>query len=56
MRVLHTGAAEMAWDTRCEVHYGLRWDHGRQVWVATDGFAYDGEGLYSYARKRAGEG
>jgi hypothetical protein len=40
MRVLHAGAAEMAWSTRYEVDYGLRWDHERQVWVATDGFAY----------------
>jgi hypothetical protein len=40
IRVLHAGAAEMAWSTRFEVDYGLRWDHERQVWVATDGFAY----------------
>ena len=40
MRVLHAGAAEMAWSTRYEVDYGLRWDLDRQVWAATDGFAY----------------
>jgi hypothetical protein len=40
MRVLHAGAAEMAWSTRYEVDYGLRWDPDRQVWVGTDGFAY----------------
>jgi hypothetical protein len=40
MRVLHAGAAEMAWSTRYEVDYGLRWDSDRQVWAATDGFAY----------------
>ena len=41
MRVLHAGAAEMAWSTCYEVDYGLRWDHERQVWTAGDGFAYD---------------
>ncbi len=40
LRVLHAGAAEMAWSTRYEVDYGLRWDHERQVWTATDGYAY----------------
>jgi hypothetical protein len=48
-RVLHAGAAEMmAWSTRYEVDYGLRWDSGGEVWVAADGFAYDGERLYDY--------
>src|SRR5215216_4365012 len=42
MRVIHAGAAEMVWSTRCEVDYGLSWDHERQVWEASDGFAYDG--------------
>jgi hypothetical protein len=41
IRVLHAGAAEMAWSTRCEVDYGLRWDSKRQVWTAADGFAYE---------------
>jgi hypothetical protein len=36
------GAAEMAWSTRFETDYGLKWDHERQVWAARDGFAYDG--------------
>ncbi len=40
MRVIHAGAAEMSWSTRYEVDYGLTWDPERQVWVATDGFAY----------------
>ncbi len=40
LRVLHAGAAEMAWSTRYEVDYGLRWDPDREVWVASDGFAY----------------
>ena len=40
IRVLHAGAAEMAWSTRYEVDYGLRWDHERQVWVGEDEFAY----------------
>ena len=39
-QVIARGAAEMAWSTRYEVDYGLRWDHERQVWVAEDGFAY----------------
>ncbi len=36
------GAADMAWSTRFETDYGLRWDSERQVWTASDGFAYDG--------------
>jgi hypothetical protein len=36
------GASEMMWSTRYEVNYGLTWDHERQVWTATDGFAFDG--------------
>jgi hypothetical protein len=38
--VLHRGAAEMALTTRYETDYGLRWDPDREVWVATDDFAY----------------
>jgi hypothetical protein len=41
LRVLHAGAAEMAWGTRFEVDYGLRWDSKRQVWTACDGFAFE---------------
>jgi hypothetical protein len=40
LEVIARGATEMAWSTRWEVDYGLRWDHKRQVWAATDGFAY----------------
>jgi hypothetical protein len=40
LRVLHAGAAELVWSTRYEVDYGLQWDAERQVWAATDGFAY----------------
>ncbi len=40
MRVLHAGAAEMAWSTHYAMDYGPQWDHKRQVWAATDGFAY----------------
>jgi hypothetical protein len=39
-QVIARGAAEMAWSTRYEVDYGLWWDHERQAWVGTDGFAY----------------
>jgi hypothetical protein len=53
LRVLHAGAAEMAWSTRYEVDYGLKWDHSRQVWAAEDGFAYDGAHLFDYSRSGA---
>ncbi len=36
------GAADRAWSIRFETDYGLRWDRERQVWTASDGFAYDG--------------
>jgi hypothetical protein len=36
------GAADKAWSTCWEVDYGLRWDHERQVWTDSEGFAYDG--------------
>jgi hypothetical protein len=49
--VIAKGASEMMWSTRFEVDYGLRWDHERQVWAASDGFAYDGERLYDYSRR-----
>jgi hypothetical protein len=51
LRVLHAGAAEMAWSTRYEVDYGLEWDHERQLWSAEDGFAYDGAHLFDYSRR-----
>jgi len=40
IRVLHAGAAEMAWSMRYEVDYGLRWDPDREVWATSDGFSY----------------
>jgi hypothetical protein len=43
------GAAEMAWSTRFETDFGLRWDHERQVWTARDGFAYDGQRTHDAA-------
>ncbi len=39
-QVIARGAAELMWSTRYEVDYGLRWDPDREVWAATDGFAY----------------
>ena len=50
IRVLHAGATEMAWSTRYDVDDGLTWDAKREVWVGSDGFAYDGERLRSYSR------
>jgi hypothetical protein len=50
IRVLHAGATEMAWSTRYDVGDGLTWDAGREVWVGSDGFAYDGERLRGYSR------
>lgn len=48
------GVSDKAWATRIEADYGLRWDNGRGVWAASDGFAYDGERLRSYSRARDG--
>jgi hypothetical protein len=53
MRVLHAGAAEMAWSTCYVVDFGLKWNSDRRVWTAEDGFAYDGERLYDYSRQGA---
>jgi hypothetical protein len=50
IRVLHAGATEMTWSTRYDVDDGLTWDAGREVWVGSDGFAYDGERLRGYSR------
>jgi hypothetical protein len=41
LEVIARGASEMAFSTRWEVDYGLRWNHKRQVWTAQDGFAYE---------------
>ena len=49
IRVLHEGATEMAWSTRYDVE-DLTWDAKREVWVGSDGFAYDGERLFEYSR------
>ena len=48
--MLHAGATEMAWSTRYDVDDGLTWDAKREVWVGSDGFAYDGERLFAYSR------
>ena len=45
------GAADRAWSVRWEIDGGLWWDHERQVWVAEDGFAYDGSRLFDYSRQ-----
>ena len=49
--VLQAGAADMNWSTLYEVDEGLRWDAEREVWVGSDGFAHDGERLFSYSRE-----
>jgi len=41
--VLAKGASELAWSTRFETDFGLRWDHARKVWSTSDGFSYDGK-------------
>ena len=41
----------MNWSTLYEVDEGLRWDAEREVWVGSDGFAHDGERLFSYSRE-----
>jgi hypothetical protein len=57
IRVLHAGATDMAWSTRYGVdEEGLRWDHERGVWEASDGYAFDGERLYEYSREGANYG
>ena len=47
--MLHAGATEMAWSTRYDVDDGLRWDAKCEVWVGSDGLAYDGKRLVAYA-------
>jgi hypothetical protein len=42
--------------TRWEIDDTLRWNRERQVWAASDGFAYDGAHLFDYPRKIEGEG
>ena len=50
LAVIAKGAAEQMWSTRWDADWGLEWDPGRRAWVATDGFAYDGERLFEYSR------
>ena len=40
IQVISRGAAEKRWSTHWHVDDGLMWDSERQVWVASDGFAY----------------
>jgi hypothetical protein len=41
-QVIARGAAEMALTTRFDTDWDLAWHPQRKVWVAQDGFAYDG--------------
>lgn len=43
-------AMDMNWSTRYDVDGDLRWDANREVWVGSDGFAFDGAGLQDYSR------
>ncbi len=36
---------ELAWSTRFETDWGLRWDRRRECWVDSSGFHYDGSRL-----------
>ena len=51
-----TELPDTSWDRDCRkptqecVDDGLRWDAKREVWVGSDGFAYDGERLFAYSR------
>lgn len=49
--VIAAGCAEMAYSTRFDTDYGLRWDPEREVWGASDDYAFDGERLKAYSRK-----
>jgi hypothetical protein len=49
LETISKGAAEMAWSMRFETDYALKWDHERQVWRASDGFAYDGKRIHDAA-------
>ena len=46
--------ADRAWSTYFETDHGLRWDAKREVWVGSDGYAFDGARFFAYAR--AGKG
>ena len=56
LELLHRGAGELAWSTRYDVHDGLEWDAKREVWVGSDGSAYDGARLFGYSRGGAAPG
>jgi hypothetical protein len=45
------GAAEKMWSTRWELDYGLRWNNRREVWVDSDGHAYDGSRFGAGSRR-----
>jgi hypothetical protein len=53
-QVIAKGASEMAFSTKLETDY-LTWDHDREVWTTTDGFAIDGRRVREISRSR-GEG
>jgi len=48
--VIERGSLAMAYTTRFDTDYGLRWDVKREAWVASDGHAFDGERLTDYSR------
>jgi hypothetical protein len=50
IQAISRGAADRAWSMRYEVDGGLTWNPDREVWTATDGYAYDGERLRAYSR------
>jgi len=50
MAAISRGAADRAWCSRWEIDDSLRWDPERQVWEASNGFAYDGAHLFDYSR------
>ena len=49
--VIERGCAEMLYSTRFDTDYGLQWDPKREVWAASDGYAFDGKRLTAYSRK-----
>jgi hypothetical protein len=51
--VIERGSSAMAYSTRFDTDYGLRWDAKRGAWVVLDGHAFDGERLRAYSREGA---
>ena len=43
-------AGDLRLKTQQDGDDGLEWDAKREVWVGSDGFAYDGERLFDYSR------